>query len=133
MRQIAPTALMLLCMSVGFGSTASAQVSVSIRIGEPPAPRVVHVVPPSPGSNYIWVEGYWYPVHNHYVWHDGYWTRPPYERAHWVQPHYEGQHYYYGHWDGDHGRVEHNHAWDKKKDRDYGHGHGHGNGGGDQN
>ena len=133
MRQIAPTALVLLLMSVGFDSAASAQVSVSIRIGEPPAPRVVHVEPPSPGPNFVWVQGYWYPVHNRYVWHDGYWTRPPYGGAHWVQPHYEGQHYYYGHWDGDHGRVEHDHGWDKKKDRDYGHGHGHGNGGGDQN
>jgi hypothetical protein len=124
LRQLALNALVLLLMSVGFGSTANAQVSVNIRIGQPPAPRVVHAVPARPGPNFVWVQGYWYPVNNRYVWHDGYWTRPPYESAHWVQPRYEGQHYYYGHWDGNHGRVEHEHGWDKKKDRDYKHGHG---------
>src|SRR5215831_15654609 len=118
MRKIASTALLLFVMSVGFGSAANAQVSINIRIGQPPAPRVVHVIPPSPGPNFVWVQGYWYPVNNRYVWHDGYWTRP----------HYEGQHYYYGHWDGDHGRVEHDHGWDKKKDRDYDRGHGRGRG-----
>jgi len=133
MRQLASTAVVLLVMSVGFGATTHAQVSVSIQIGQPPAPRVVHVAPPPPpGPAFVWVQGYWYPVHNHYVWHDGYWTQPPYVGAHWVQPHYESQHYYYGHWDGDCGRVEHDHKWDKKKDRDYEHGHGH-HEGGDEN
>ncbi len=124
MRQLAATALLLFVMSVGFGSEANAQVTFNIRIGPPPAPRVVHVVPTRPGPDYVWVQGYWYPVNNRYAWHDGYWTRAPYQGAHWVQPHYEGQHYYYGHWDGEHGRVEHDHGWDKKKERDYGHGRG---------
>jgi hypothetical protein len=126
MRKLAATALMLLWMSVCFGSRANAQVSINIRIGPPPAPHVVHQAPPRPGPSYVWVEGYWYPVDNRYVWHNGYWTRAPYEGAHWVQPHYEGQHYYYGYWEGQHGRVPHDHGWDKKKDRDYGHGRGRG-------
>ena len=81
MRQLAVTVLMLLSLTVGFGSNASAQVSINIRIGPPPAPRVVHTVPPRPGPSYTWVEGYWYPVDNRYVWHNGYWTRAPYTRA----------------------------------------------------
>ena len=63
---------------------ATAQVSFSIRIGEPPPPRAFRV-PPRPGPDYVWVEGYQYPEHGHYKWHDGYWTRPPYPRAYWVE------------------------------------------------
>jgi hypothetical protein len=36
-------------------STAHAQVSVGIRIGEPPAPRAYRV-PGQPGPDYVWVE-----------------------------------------------------------------------------
>src|SRR5258706_11045599 len=54
------------------------QVSIGIRIGTPPAPRVVRVRPVAPGPGYLWVDGYWYPQGNHYRWHDGYWTLAPY-------------------------------------------------------
>ena len=67
------------------GSVVGAQVSIGIQIGPPPPPRVVYVAPPPPPQpEYVWVEGYWYPVERRYVWHDGYWTRPPYAGAHWV-------------------------------------------------
>jgi hypothetical protein len=55
---------------------AFAQVSIGIQIGPPPPPRVVRVQPARPGTDFIWVEGYWHPVGNHYKWHNGYWTRP---------------------------------------------------------
>src|SRR6185436_5495577 len=64
-----------------------AQVSVGIRIGEPPAPRAYRV-PNRPSPDYVWVEGYQYPQGSHYRWHDGYWTRPPYQGAYWVEPYY---------------------------------------------
>jgi hypothetical protein len=57
-------------------SAAHAQISFGIRIGEPPPPRAYRV-PPRPGPDYVWVEGYQYPEGGHYKWHDGYWTRPP--------------------------------------------------------
>src|ERR1700733_9231350 len=99
---------------------AFAQVSLGIRIGRPPAPRVVRVRPASPGPGYFWVDGYWYPVGGHYRWHDGYWSRPTYEGAHWVGPRYEGDQFYNGYWEGERGRVEHDHRWDKERDsRDY--------------
>jgi hypothetical protein len=41
-------------------SAAQAQINFGIRIGPPPAPRAYRV-PPQPGPDYVWVEGYHYP------------------------------------------------------------------------
>jgi hypothetical protein len=101
------------------GMCAFGAVSVGIRIGAPPAPRVVAVRPVAPGADYMWVDGYWYPVGHRYVWHEGYYTRAPYGGARWVTPRYEGGMYYNGYWEGEHGRVEHNHRWDRDRNRDY--------------
>ncbi len=119
MFRIVKNALLLSVLVLGLTSAAEAQVSIGIRIGPPPAPRVVHVTPARPGPDYVWVGGYWYPSGNRYAWHDGYWTREPYAGAHWVAPRYEGERYYAGHWDGPRGRVEHDHHWDHDKKRDY--------------
>jgi hypothetical protein len=113
-------------------SAVRAQVSIGIEIGAPPPPRAVYVQPPQPGSDFVWVEGYWYPVGTHYKWHQGYWTHPPYEGAVWVAPYHDGQRYFAGYWTGARGRVEHDHHWDHDRDRDfhdhdkYDHDHGHG-------
>ena len=96
---------------------AHAQVSFGIRIGEPPAPRVYRV-PPRPGLDYTWVEGYYYPVGSRYVWHNGYWTRPPYEGAYWVAPYHVGGQYFAGRWEGSRGIVMHDHRWDRSPQRD---------------
>jgi WXXGXW repeat (2 copies) len=101
------------------GYAANAQVAVGISIGPPPRPRVVRVLPPRPGPEYIWVDGYWYPVGRHYRWHAGYWTRSPYYGARWIGPRYEGGRYYNGYWEGDRGRFEHHHEWDRDRDHDY--------------
>src|SRR5215467_13740687 len=47
---------------------AAAQVAIGIQIGAPPPPRH-YAVPVSPGPEFVWVEGYWYPVDGHYFWH----------------------------------------------------------------
>jgi hypothetical protein len=96
-----------------------AQVSIGVQIGPPPAPRIERVRPVQPGADYVWVEGYWYPVGNHWKWHQGYWTRAPYGGARWSTPRYEGGQYYQGYWEGDRGRIEHKHEWDKHRERDY--------------
>jgi hypothetical protein len=111
-------------------AAVQAQVSIGIRIGEPPPPRAYRV-PDRPGPDYVWVEGYQYPVGNHYQWHDGYWTRPPYEGAYWVDPYYYGGRYYAGHWEGSHGNFNHNHRWDHDSRRDEGRYRSHGNHDGD--
>jgi len=119
--------LLVLVFMVG-APAINAQVAVGIRIGEPPHPRVIRVRPVAPGSDYNWVDGYWYPNGSRYRWHEGYWTRPPYAGAAWVGPRYEGGQYYVGYWNGDHGRVDHDHHWDsgrEKRERDYDRWHDH--------
>ena len=97
-----------------------AQVSIGIRIWPPPPPRVIRVVPRSPGDGYVWIDGYWYVVDGRYRWHDGYWTRPVYGGARWVAPHHDGDRYFDGYWDGDNGRRDHDHRWDRdRRYRDY--------------
>ena len=92
------------------------QVSFGIRLGQPPAPRVVRVRPRSPGPGYVWVDGYWNPQGNRYGWHDGYWTRPPYEGSAWIGPRYEGGMYYEGYWNGSRNEhFDHNHQWDRDR------------------
>lgn len=103
-----------------FALPAFAQVSIGIRIGPPPPARIVRVLPPAPGPEFVWVEGYWYPQGRHYRWHEGYWTRPPYLGARWVAPHHDGERFYDGYWEGDRGRFEHDHRWDHDRDRDWG-------------
>ena len=109
----------LALMFLAGGWICSAQVSIGVRIGPPPPPRVVRVLPARPGPDYVWVDGYWYPVDGRYVWHRGYWTEPPYGGAIWVGPRWEGGRYYDGYWNGDRGRFEHDHRWDREHERDH--------------
>jgi hypothetical protein len=104
--------LLLLAASAAFG-----QVSIGIRIGAPPPPRVVRVRPVAPGPDYAWVDGYWYVTGNRYHWHDGYWTRPPYAGAVWVAPRHDGERWFDGYWEGDRGHMAHDHHWDRDHDR----------------
>ena len=95
------------------------QISLGVRIGPPPPPRVVAVRPFAPGPECVWVDGEWYPVGRRYVWHRGYWTRPPYVGARWIGPRHDGERFFNGYWEGEHGRVEHRHDWDRDHDRDF--------------
>ena len=131
MKSLKRTLFVAACLVI-YGSIVSAQTSVSIgvQIGPPPPPRVVYVAPPPPPEpEYVWVEGYWYPVERHYVWHDGYWTRPPYPGAYWVRARYERDTFFEGYWQGPRGIVVHDHRWDSDHDRDFpGRGRGRGRG-----
>lgn len=114
-------ALVVCYLLTVLASPVSAQVSVAVTIGQPPPPVVYHV-PPQPGPEFVWVEGYWYPHGHKYRWHDGYWTRAPFGGAYWVQPYYLDGRYYAGYWDNGHTHVEHDHHWDHDHDRrDYDH------------
>ena len=96
---------LLVLMLLAVGTMFAVDLSLGIRIGPPPRPRVIRVRPVSPGPNLVWVDGYWYPVGGHYRWHNGYYTRPHYEGAHWVAPRHDGERYYAGYWDGSRGRY----------------------------
>jgi hypothetical protein len=109
--------LAISALLLGSASAAQAQINLGIHIGAPPAPRAYRV-PPRPGPEYVWVEGYQYPQGSHYRWHDGYWTRPPYEGAYWVAPYHEGGQYFTGRWEGGRGNVSHDHRWDRGQRRD---------------
>lgn len=110
---------LLALMLLAAGVTFAADLSLGIRIGPPPPPRVVRVRPVAPGPDYVWVDGYWYPVEGHYRWHEGYWSRPAYPAARWVAPRHDGERYYNGYWEGERGRVEHDHRSDRDRNRDY--------------
>ena len=110
---------LLFGLILGAGVPSSrAQVSLGITIGAPPPPRVVHVRPRAPGPDFVWIDGYWYPVGHHYRWHEGYWTRPPYAGAYWVAPRHDGRQFFEGYWEGPRGRFEHDHRWDRDRGRD---------------
>ena len=98
-------------------SAAQAQVSFGIHVGEPPAPRAYRV-PPQPGPDYEWIEGYQSLEGGRYRWHDGYWSRPPYPGAYWVAPYYSNGQYFAGRWEGGRGYVVHDHQWDRGGQRD---------------
>lgn len=103
---------------LALAAPAQAQMSFDVEIGPPPAAPHAYRVPPQPGPEYAWVEGYWYPANGHYRWHDGYWTRPPYPDAYWVAPYYQRGQYYTGYWEGGRGDVHHYHGWDQSRQRD---------------
>jgi hypothetical protein len=113
-------ALVLAALFVVPAATANAQVSFGITIGNPPPPRAYRV-PPRPGPDYVWVEGYQYPQNGKYRWHDGYWTRPPFQGAYWVEPYYYRGQYYAGRWEDGRRSMNHDHRWDGNKDRDWHH------------
>jgi hypothetical protein len=112
-------AFVLAALFVVPAATANAQVSFGITIGNPPPPRAYRV-PPRPGPDYVWVEGYQYPQNGKYRWHDGYWTRPPFQGAYWVEPYYYRGMYYSGQWEGSRGDFSHDHGWDRSQQRDAG-------------
>lgn len=116
MRKLLPS-LALAGLFLASAPTANAQVSFSLHLGEPPAPRAYRV-PRQPGPDYLWIEGYWYPDGGHYKWHDGYWTHAPYEGAYWVAPYYLHGEYFPGRWEGSRGNLYHDHRWDRAKQRD---------------
>ena len=110
--------LSIATLLVASAPAAQAQVSFDYRIETPPPTPRAYRVPPQPGPDYVWVDGYWYPVNGQYRWHSGYWTRAPYADAYWVAPYYDGGQYYTGHWEGGRGDVHHDHGWDQSRQRD---------------
>jgi hypothetical protein len=118
MRTLLRTLALSVLILIASASAARAQISFDLRFGTPPPAPRAYRVPPRPGPEFEWVEGYWYPQGKRYAWHDGYWTRPPYEGAYWVEPYYVSGSYYAGHWEGRNGNVFHDHRWDKSRQKD---------------
>lgn len=68
----------------------------------PPSPQQ-EVVSARPGSDYVWVGGYWTWRNNRYEWVAGHWVVPPRSGATWVPPRWEQEggayRFYEGYWD----------------------------------
>ena len=122
--------LLVMALLAGGSLLAETRFSIGIGVGgygpayyAPPPPVYAVSVPPCPGPDYSWIDGYWYPNGGGYRWNAGYWARRPYSGAYWVAPRYEGRRYYRGYWrqgfnrDFDRDRYR-NRGWD----RDYGYG-----------
>jgi len=62
MKILTSMGLLLVTMLLTGLPSFGAQVSIGVRIGPPPPPRVVYVLPANPGPEYVWVDGYWYPM-----------------------------------------------------------------------
>jgi hypothetical protein len=97
MRKLLPT--LSVAMVLAASELVSAQVSVGIQIGPPPAPRT-YKVPRRSNPDREWVEGYWEPQGSKYRWHNGQWVKPPRPGAYWQEPYYADGRYYKGSWQG---------------------------------
>lgn len=73
-----------------------------VVIPEGPPPAVREVRPVSPGSDYVWVDGYYDWANGRYAWRPGHWEVPPRGYSYWVAPRYERYEHNYryepGHW-----------------------------------
>ncbi len=93
MRLRTPLLAAALCAAfLGASGVASAQISVSIRIGPPALP--VYEQPAIPAVGYLWVPGYWsWSDEGYYYWVPGTWVLPPQTGLLWTP----------GYWGWNHG------------------------------
>ncbi|WP_432377347.1 YXWGXW repeat-containing protein [Duganella sp. P38] len=87
-KPIFATAILALSAAAFAPSTASAQVGVSIVIGNaPPPPRIETL--PAPRRGYVWAPGYWNWDGHRHVWAAGHWEREvvgsSWRQAEWVR------------------------------------------------
>src|SRR5664279_5477674 len=94
------TTLGVLAVALMAGGTMFAQPRVAIGIGVGgygpgyyPPPAYQQYVPPCPGPDYAWVDGYWAPQGGRNVWINGFW-RAPFVSGYRVAPRYVAPRYY---------------------------------------
>jgi len=91
----------LLAMMLLAGSSMFAQTRVSVGIGfggygagfyqPPPSYAYASNIPPCPGPDYIWVDGYWAQDYGRNTWVAGYWNRQPFSSEYRVAPRYDNR------------------------------------------
>jgi hypothetical protein len=88
------TKLLAMVLLAGGSMFAQNRFSIGIGIGGyapgyyPRYSSVQTVVPPCPGPDYTWVDGYWSPYGGRNAWVSGYWARPAYAGGYYVAPRY---------------------------------------------
>jgi hypothetical protein len=84
-------------------NTIVTPAATPVVVSVPPTPAPVQEAESaSPGSNYVWVAGYYNWVGNRYVWVPGMWVSVPHPNAMWVPAHWQpttgGYTWMQGHW-----------------------------------
>jgi hypothetical protein len=69
-------------------TNATPAVSTVIVTQAPPVPQVDAVIA-QPGSQYVWLAGYWTWRDNQYQWMAGHWELPPGSNSVWTAPRWE--------------------------------------------
>jgi len=89
----------LLAMMLLAGGSMFAETRLSIGIGfgghgagfyQPP-PSYASNIPPCPGPDYTWVDGYWSQDYGRATWVDGYWYRQPFISTYQVAPRFDNR------------------------------------------
>ena len=89
----------LLAMMLLAGGSMFAETRFSIGIGfgghgagfyQPP-PSYASIIPPCPGPDYTWVDGYWSQDYGRATWVDGYWYRQPFISSYQVAPRFDNR------------------------------------------
>jgi hypothetical protein len=87
----------LLAMMLLAGGAMFAQTRFSIGVGfggqgagfyQPP-PSYASNIPPCPGPDYTWVDGYWSQDYGRNTWVAGYWNRQPFSSGYHVAPRFD--------------------------------------------
>jgi hypothetical protein len=91
----------LLAMVLLAGGSIFAQPRVSIGIGfgghgagfyqPPPSYAYASNIPPRPGPDYAWVDGYWAQDYGRNNWVAGYWNRRPFRSGFQVAPRFDNR------------------------------------------
>jgi hypothetical protein len=89
----------LLAMVLLAGGSMFAETRLSIGIGfgghgagfYPPPPSYASNIPPCPGPDYTWVDGYWSQDYGRNYWVAGYWYRRPFISGYPVAPRFDNR------------------------------------------
>jgi WXXGXW repeat (2 copies) len=129
------TKLLAMVLLAGGSMFAQNRFSIGIGIGGyapgyyPQYSSVQAVVPPCPGPDYTWVDGYWSPYGGRNAWVSGYWARPAYAGGYYVAPRYAQPRYDNRYYDGYRQRSRSfDRGGDHDRGRHYGQGYRRGNG-----
>jgi hypothetical protein len=91
----------LLAMMLLAGGSMFAQTRFSIGMGfggrgagfDQPPPSYASNIPPFPGPDYTWVDGYWSQDYGRSTWVAGYWTRQPFNNGYQFAPRFDNRFY----------------------------------------
>ena len=91
------TKLLALILLAGGSMFAQTRFSIGIGFGghgagfyQPP-PSYASNIPPCPGPDYTWVDGYWSQDYGRSTWVAGYWNRRPYISGYRVAPRFDNR------------------------------------------